>query len=196
LIKKADFFGLGLCLLLSCQVGVPVNAGVPILRSGSRYSEGQKIVETYQLGAGDKIQVTVFNEPQLSGEFQIGADGTVPLPLVGNVPALDKTPTEVGAEYTELLKRDYMRHPLVAVGVTLYRPFFIVGQVRTPGQYAYSAGLTVWNAIATAQGLTPRGRTSYVYIRKYGEEKEERYALTPDLRVWPGDTIRVAERFF
>ncbi|MBB3956834.1 polysaccharide biosynthesis/export family protein [Novosphingobium sediminicola] len=195
-MKKANLLGLGLCLLLSPQMEAAANAKVSAISSGDRYVDGQKVVESYKLGAGDKVKVTVFNELQLSGEYQVGADGSIALPLVGNVLVLGKTPAEVAGDYEQLLGRDFLRYPRVSVEVSQYRPFFIVGQVRLPGQYIYSAGLTVWNAVAVAQGLTPRGRDSYVFIRKYGEAKEERYRLTPDLRVWPGDTIRVAERFF
>lgn len=195
-MKKASLLGLGLCLLLSPQMEAMAIAKVPAISSGERYGDAQKVVESYRLGAGDKVKVTVFNEVQLSGEYQVGADGSVALPLVGNVPVLGKLPSEVAAAYEDLLGKDFLRNPRVSVEVTQYRPFYIVGQVRMPGQYPYSAGLTVWSAVAVAQGLTPRGRESYVFIRKYGEAKEERYRLTPDLRVFPGDTIRVAERFF
>jgi len=183
-------------LLLSFQWGERASAKVPTIDSGERYTAGQNIVQTYRLGAGDKVKVTVFNEPQLSGEYQVGVDGSIALPLIGSVSVLDKTPHDVATDCETLLGKDFLRNPRVGVEVTVYRPFFIAGEVRMPGQYPYSAGLTVWNAIATAQGLTPRGRESYVYIRKYGAAEEERFLLTPDLRVWPGDTIRVAERFF
>ncbi|WP_245654163.1 polysaccharide biosynthesis/export family protein [Novosphingobium rosa] len=168
----------------------------PIVDSGERYVAGQTLAENYHLGAGDKVKVNVFNEPQLSGEYQVAPDGTISLPLVGVLSVIDKTTAQVAAAFEEMLGQDYLRNPKVAAEVTLYRPFFIVGEVHMPGQYPYAAGLTAWNAIATAQGLTPRGREGYVYIRKYGSAEEVRYALTPDLRVWPGDTIRVAERFF
>lgn len=195
-MKKASLLGLGLCLLLSPQMEAMAIAKVPAISSGERYGDGQKVVESYRLGSGDKIKVTVFNEIQLSGEYQVGADGSVALPLVGNVPVLGKLPSEVATAYEDLLGKDFLRNPRVSVEVTQYRPFYIVGQVRMPGQYPYTVGLTVWSAVAVAQGLTPRGRESYVFIRKYGEANEERYRLTPDLRVYPGDTIRVAERFF
>lgn len=195
-MKKSSLLGLCLCLLLSSQLEGQAAAKVAAINSGERYAAGQQVADTYKLGAGDKIKVTVFNEPQLSGEYQVGVDGSVALPLVGAIPVLGKTPIDVAATDEQLLGQDFLRNPKVSVEVTVYRPFFIAGEVRMPGQYPYAAGLTVWNAIATAQGMTPRGRESYVYIRKYGAANEERYLLTPDLRVWPGDTIRVAERFF
>lgn len=185
-----------LCLLAPYQLGGLAHAKVAAIESGERYAAGQRVVETYHLGAGDKLKISVFNELQLSGEYQVGAEGTVSLPLTGPLSVIDRTSAEVAAAYEQLLGRDFLRNPKVSVEVTVYRPFFIVGQVHVPGQYPYSAGLTVWNAVATAQGMTPRGRESYVYIRKYGGAEEERFLLTPDLRVWPGDTIRIAERFF
>jgi len=195
-VLKLRLVGVALGAMLALHAEAGVCAKVPIVLSGERYDSSQKIAESYNLGAGDKIRVAVFGEPQLSGDYQIATDGSVALPLVGSLGILGKTPSEVASAYEQLLGRDYLRFPRVSVEVIQYRPFFIVGQVRMPGQYSYLAGLTVWNAIAMSQGLTPRGRDTYVFIRKYGEMKEQKYRLVGDLRVWPGDTIRVAERFF
>ncbi|MDP9057270.1 MAG: polysaccharide export protein [Pseudomonadota bacterium] len=170
--------------------------GQPVLSSGERYRPTMDMKDAYHLGAGDKVRVTVFNEPQLSGEYVVGADGALPLPLIGDIPVLGSTTVDVAAAATQLFAQGMLRNPRVSVEVENYRPFFIVGEVRVPGQYPYVAGLTAWNAIATAQGLTPRGRKSVVYIRRFGEPAELAYKLTPDLRVWPGDTIRVQERYF
>ncbi|WP_206241994.1 polysaccharide biosynthesis/export family protein [Novosphingobium terrae] len=182
--------------LFALQGEAQAGTKIPTVNTGARYEGGQSLAESYRLGAGDKLKVNVFNEPQLSGEYQIGADGNIALPLTGAMAVLGEAPTKVASDYEGLLGQDYLRNPKVTAEVTAYRPFFIAGQVHMPGQYPFVPGLTVWSAIATAQGLTPRGRESYVYIRTYGEADEKRYLLTPDLRVWPGDTIRVAERFF
>ena len=86
--------------------------------------------------------------------------------------------------------------PLIgAIDVVDMSPF-ILGEVRAPGQYPYASGLTAINAIAAAQGFTPRGNENVVFIRKFGSAKETAYRLTPELRVWPGDTIRITERYF
>jgi polysaccharide export outer membrane protein len=52
------------------------------------------------------------------------------------------------------------------------------------------------NAIATAQGFTPRANKNVAFIRRAGATREEALELTPALRVWPGDTIRLGERYF
>ncbi|WP_235514957.1 MULTISPECIES: polysaccharide biosynthesis/export family protein [unclassified Sphingomonas] len=177
--------------LAACSSSEP-----PPLSSGDRYVADANPAEAYPLGAGDKIRLTVFNEPTLSGEFSVGTDGQLSLPLIGNVPALGKTTGDVAALVQGMLADGYLRSPRVAMEVINYRPFFILGEVRAPGEYPYVSGLTVLNAVATAQGFTPRARRSWVNIRRFGEQAELRYELTPNLRVWPGDTIRLAERYF
>lgn len=152
--------------------------------------------QDYHLGVGDKLRVIVFNEESLSGEFQVSADGTVSLPLIGAVRAMDQTPSALSATIRAQLAQGYLRDPRVSVEVLTYRPFFILGEVKTPAQYPYVNGLTVVNAIATAGGYTPRAQRKIAYIRRAGEDQERAYKLTPDLIVRPGDTIRLGERLF
>jgi polysaccharide export outer membrane protein len=77
-----------------------------------------------------------------------------------------------------------------------YRPFYILGEVRTPGTYPYSANLTVVNAVATAEGFTYRANKRVVFIKHADANQERRYRLTTTTPVQPGDTIRIAERIF
>ena len=150
----------------------------------------------YHLGAGDKIRVLVYNEPQLGGDFSVGTDGEMSLPLIGNVPVAGKTIEQVSRDVQARLADGYLRDPRVSMEVQTYRPFFILGEVRAAGQYPYLSGLTAMNAIATAQGYTPRAARRTVRIRRFGDQYEQEYVLTPDLRILPGDTIRLTERFF
>lgn len=169
-----------------------------IISSGSRYVEADPAssASDYRLDVGDKVRVTVFNEPTLSGEFAVNPNGSISLPLIGEVPARGKTSGEVAAQAATTFGNGYLRDPKINVEVTTFRPFFILGEVRAPGQYPYTTGINVLNAIATAQGYTPRARKSVVYIRRVGEVAEQPYEVTPSLRVYPGDTIRVGERYF
>lgn len=177
--------------LSGCEKGGPA----PI-STGERYLASTSSDAGYLLGADDKIRVTVFGEPQLSGEYPVDGNGTVSLPLIGNVTVVGKTTGQTSHDIEAMLSTGYLRHPRVSVEIATYRPFFILGEVKSPGQYPYTNGLTVTNAIATAQGYTPRARRKYVLIRRFGEEVEQEYVLTPDLRVHPGDTIRLSERYF
>ena len=68
--------------------------------------------------------------------------------------------------------------------------------MKSPGQYPYASGMTVLNAVATAQGFSTRAEKKVAFIRRSGASQEEVYSLSPDLRVWPGDSIRIGERYF
>lgn len=187
-------WGLLVCLglALSGCATTPTN----VVDTGDRYSSMSGGVEDYRLGAGDKVKLTVFNEPTLSGDFSVSADGALSLPLLGNMTVVGKKSSDVAVDIQKQLANGYLRDPKVSLEIVGYRPFFILGEVKTPGQYPYASGLTALNAIAVAQGFTPRAERKVVYIRRAGSSTEEAYRLSPDLRVWPGDTIRLGEKYF
>lgn len=150
----------------------------------------------YRLGAGDKLRITTFGEPQLSGEFALGGGGELAFPLLGVVPAGALTVAELRTKLEEGLRNGYLLEPRVAVEVLTYRPYYVLGEVGKPGEYAYSSGLTVLNAVAAASGFTYRANTKKVFIKRAGVAEEEAHPLTAGLAVQPGDTIRIGERFF
>jgi polysaccharide biosynthesis/export protein len=180
--------------LLAMAAATPVSAQ----RDPARTSANPEAVfaDDYKLGVGDKVRIIVFNEESLSGEFQVSASGRVSLPLIGDVDATGETTGDLIKAIQTRLADGYLRDPRVSVEVLTYRPYFILGEVKTPAQYPYVNGMTVVNAIATAGGFTPRASQKRIYIRRSGEDQEKPYPVTPDLRVYPGDTIRVGERFF
>jgi polysaccharide export outer membrane protein len=182
--------------IMIASLGTSVYAKREIISSGDRYSVSPDVSEGYKLGIGDKVRLTVYNEPALSGDFSVSADGALSLPLIGDISVLNKSTSEAAKLIQTKLGDGYLRDPKVSMEVVTYRPFFILGEVKSPGQYPFSSGLTVMNAIATAEGFTPRAERKSVYIRRLGAVGEEQYRLTPDLRVWPGDTIRLGERYF
>ncbi|OQW58368.1 MAG: polysaccharide biosynthesis protein [Proteobacteria bacterium HN_bin10] len=149
----------------------------------------------YRLGPGDQIRVTVFNEPELTGPFTVGAQGTIAYPLVGSIQAGGLTVPEFTTALQTALAT-YLRAPSVSIEVTNYRPFFILGEVQRPGTYPYSASLTVLNAVATAGGFTYRANRGRVFIRHANENVERSYPLTVATPVLPGDTVRIGERIF
>ena len=184
---------LGLLLLgfapLSAQAGAMAGA-VPVAANSP---DG---VEDYQLGVADKVRIIVFDEPTLSGEFTVNANGALSLPLVGDVPARGLTPTQLAGQIREVLKGGYLLNPQVSIDVLTFRPFFILGEVNKPGEYPYSSGLTVDAAVAMAEGYTYRAQKKKLLIRHAGEEQAQKMVLTPDLRVRPGDIIRIQERYW
>ncbi|MET4665249.1 protein involved in polysaccharide export with SLBB domain [Sphingomonas sp. PvP056] len=149
----------------------------------------------YPLGVADKVRIIVFDEPSLSGEFTVNANGALSLPLIGDVRAVGQTATEVAAVIRRHLMDGYVLQPRVSIDILTFRPFYILGEVNKPGEYPYSSGLTIDGAVATAQGYTYRADKRKVFIKHSGEAESAKARITPDLRVRPGDTIRVGERY-
>ncbi len=156
----------------------------------------ERVVGEYRLGAADQLRITVFGEAELSGEYVLDGTGTVSLPLVGEVPALNLTVREFQRAVEARFADGYLRDPRVSAEVMNYRPFYILGEVRTPGEYPYTNGLTVLNAIATAGGFTYRANDGVILIKGAEDPQEYRVKLDPSTKILPGDTIRVVERFF
>jgi len=150
----------------------------------------------YVLGVADRVRVTVYDEPALSGEYPVNANGTISMPLIGEVPAAGVAAGMLRERIEKALANGFLTAPRVAIDVLTFRPFYILGEVTKAGEYPYSASLTVMNAVATAGGFTYRANEKWVYIKHAGKPGEEKVRLTPDLLVQPGDTIRIAERFF
>ena len=151
----------------------------------------------YRLGAGDKVKINVYGEETLSGEFSIpGGAGTISFPLIGDVRASGLTLGELRMAIEGALKPDYLKDPHVSIEILTYRPFYILGEVSKPGEYPYSSGLTILNAVATANGFTYRADTHYVYIKRAGSTQELKVKLDGTIIVQPGDTVRIGERFF
>jgi polysaccharide export outer membrane protein len=168
---------------------------VTVVSSGDRYAAANKL-EAYNLGPGDRVRLTVYNEPALSGLYQVSAQGKLALPLIGDVDAIDLTPAELAARTQARLAQGFLQNPRVSAEIADYRPFFILGEVVQAGQFPYLPGMTAMEAVATARGFTPRSQRKFVFIRRDGEQEEVAYRVTPGLRVYPGDTIRVEERWF
>ncbi|MCR5879521.1 polysaccharide biosynthesis/export family protein [Phenylobacterium sp. J367] len=153
-------------------------------------------VPEYRLGSGDKVRVITYGEESLTGEFQVGGSGKISMPLIGELDATGLTAREFQARVETALKDGYLKDPRVSVEVLNYRPFYILGEVTKPGEYPYTNGLTVLNAVATANGFTYRANKGKVFIKRADGTKEEEFPLTGTTQVAPGDTIRIAERFF
>lgn len=122
----------------------------------------------YLLGPQDKVRLkiyewraskdTIFEWTALNDEFLVGADGKLSLPFVGEINAAGIAPGTLGTEIGKLLMQHVGlgRPPDVSVEVVLFRPFYIVGQVKTPGEFPFRPGLTVLQAISIAGGLQTR----------------------------------------
>jgi protein involved in polysaccharide export with SLBB domain len=154
------------------------------------------VEKTYHLGVGDKVKIDVFGEDKLSGEYQVGSDGSMPFPLIGSIPAEGLTMDALRVALTEKLAGGYLLNPRVTVQVSAFRPYYIMGEVERPGRYPTEPGITLTRAIATAGGFTYRANTRFVFVRREGQSKEERVSLASDAVLNPGDVVRIGERYF
>jgi polysaccharide export outer membrane protein len=150
----------------------------------------------YILGSADKIRITVFGEPSLTGEYFVSSSGKVSLPLAGEVQAAGLTLRDFHDHVVKALQDGYLKDPKVSLEVLTFRPFYILGEVSKPGQYPYTSGLTVFNAVATAGGFTYRANTRKVLIKRASESAERVVPLSAYTTIAPGYTIRIPERLF
>ncbi len=170
----------------------PANMNKPVSEAG-----GARLFE-YTLGSGDQIRVIVFGEPDLSGDkFFVSGEGKVSLPLIGELNAIGLTATQLQDKISAaFLAGGYLKSPRVNVEILTFRPFYIMGEVGRPGEYAFSNGMTLERAVATASGYTYRADHKKVFIKHANDEREALVPLTSQIMIQPGDTIRVPERYF
>jgi polysaccharide export outer membrane protein len=195
--------------ILSGSFGVLLVAGVLLAApagattgDGLRQSEAETVVvnaprtSDYRLGTGDKVRVTVYDETDLSGEFEVDATGYVRLPLIGQVKAGGRTAYQLEGAVEQSLMDGYLKSPRVSVEVTTYRPFYIIGQVSRPGQYPYTNNMSALDAVGVAGGFTDHAVESTLYIRHQGDTKEVEVPADETVKIQPGDVVRVDQTVF
>ena len=155
----------------------------------------QAAEDSYRLGTGDQIRIEIYGEEVLADSL-IGDSGSLTLPYVGDVAVSGSTAGEVRAQLTELLVPDYFVDPDIIVSVEKYRSFFVYGEVRSPGSYAFEPGLTVGKAIALAGGLTDRASTRRIFVVRDGAEEGSEIRAEESTSIGPGDVITIRQSFF
>ena len=150
----------------------------------------------YTLDSGDRLRVVVFGQDGLSNSYAVDPNGKITMPLIGAVAARGLTTAELSQSIAAKLQQGYVREPHVAVEVEVYRPFFVLGEVATPGQFPYVPNLTAEGAVAIAGGFTPRARRGPVEVHHPGNGEDSVRIVPLGYPVRPGDTIVVAERWF
>lgn len=153
------------------------------------------IADSYLLEPGNRVRVVVFNEANMSGDFTLDPIGNIAVPLVGNVAASGITARTLAHRIEEALKRsNLMQDPNVSVEVQTFRPFYVLGEVRQPGEFAYTSGLTVLSAIARAGGYDYRARKEEVVLVRVVNGEQKEFKAIERTPILPGDIIKVLER--
>lgn len=153
-------------------------------------------IQPYRLDSGDRLRISVFEQPALSSTYTVDQAGYIAFPLIGAVPSRGHTLPELEGMIASKLRQGFLRDPDVTIEVDRYRSVFIMGEVGQAGQYAYVPGMTVQNAIAVAGGFTPRANQANADITRKVNDRiiTGRVPITDP--VLAGDTIYVRERLF
>src|SRR5882762_2622559 len=171
----------------------PTNAPGGGLRQGAAAGKDAD----YKLGANDRLRITVFGQPTLTGEYTLDGNGVLSFPLIGNIPAEGVTTSQLQQTIATKLSPDYLVNPNVSAEVVTRRPFYVIGEVLKPGNYSYVTGLTAINAVAMAGGFSRRARKNDFYIRRLAPNGQMvRIEANSGAILQPGDTLEVRERIF
>lgn len=165
----------------------------------------------YLIGPGDSVNIFVWRHPELSSTVPVRPDGKITTPLVEDVPATGKTPTQLARDMEEILST-YVRDPIVTVFVTGFRGPFdqrirIVGQAVNPQAINYSEHMTLLDVMIAVGGLTDfaAGNRTVIVRSLDGETRQYRARLDDLIKrgdisanapVYPGDIMIIPESWF
>lgn len=201
MLRTALFALAGMALAACGTAPIPAGPAEPAASTNAAQAPAgsDRVIDddqAYRLDSGDELRITVYGEPELSGQFQLDGQGVIQMSLINEVDAQNKTVRELQRTIEAKLRDGFIRDPQVSIEVITYRPFYILGEVNNPGEYPYTSGLTVMNAIASAGDFTYRADKRKILIKSVGSPEEREVDLTLSTPVRPGDTIRIRERFF
>jgi polysaccharide biosynthesis/export protein len=165
--------------------------------------ESAKGDPNYSIGAEDVLTIDVWKEPEVSRTVPVRTDGKISLPLLHDVQAAGLTPTELGSEITERLRKTIV-NPQVTVIVAQMNSqrIYILGQVAHGGAFPFLPDLTAVQALSGAGGFTPFANLKKIYVMRSENGHRETFPINykevisgrkplQDIRLEPGDTIVV-----
>lgn len=152
--------------------------------------------DPYRLGADDLIRINVYGESELSDAYKVSPDGVISMPLIGSLKVGGLTIAETGQLVTQKLADGYLVDPNVSIEVVQSRAFYVLGEVRNPGGYAYAGDLSVLKAAALAGGFTSDADEKEARISRAVNGKSLPYEVVAvESAVMPGDIVMIRKRF-
>lgn len=164
----------------------------------------------YVIGPGDTLQVFVWRDPELTATVPVRPDGKITTPLVRDMVAVGKTPTQLATDIEKVLS-EYVKSPVVNIIVTKPASAFsqvkVIGQVKAPAAVPYRTGMTVLDAVLAVGGLTDfaAGNRAHIVRTEKGKQIEIRVKLdklvnggdmSQNLPLRPGDVLVIPESRF
>lgn len=160
-------------------------------------AQGAAASESYLLNAGDQIRIHVYGETDLSfPSLLVGHNGVISYPFLGDMTVSGMTVSDVQQQLVDGLRPDYLIDPRVSVSVVKYRPFFVNGEVRSPGGLDFQPGLTLRKAVSLAGGFTERANKKEILVITDRDAESQERKVSLDYQVQPGDIITIQQSFF
>jgi polysaccharide export outer membrane protein len=197
---KSSLFATIAFLLSACTAGAPSLVGEEVTEP-SRYI----------IGPGDVLNVFVYRSPELSAEVPVRPDGRISTPLVPDVMALGKTPSQLAATMEGELKK-YVKEPTVTVMVTGFvgppdQQVRVIGEVAQPLALPYKAQLSLLDVMIATKGLTKFAAGNRAVIVRLEPDGQRTYSVRLDdllkdgdvsqnVAMKPGDTLFVPQAYF
>ncbi len=157
-----------------------------------------------KLGVNDVIEITVYDETNLSRTFRIDTSGKILFPLIGEVEVVNRKINEIVKEIETKLSEKYLKNPQVTIYVkeTNSKKVYIFGQISKPGSYSYQTDLTLLQLIATSGGFTQIADKSNIILKRNINNNVSSYKIPvnqiidgkiKDIILIPNDIIYVSE---
>ncbi|MCX4239531.1 polysaccharide export protein [Paraliomyxa miuraensis] len=186
--------GGGLLALATCRPG----PAVPVAPAPSVSSANQT------LGPGDVIAIRVTDQEELTGEYEVAADGTIRFPWIEQVEVAGRSQGQIAELIEQRLADGWLRQPQVSVRVITRqnREVSVLGQVNEPGSYPFKERLTLVQAISLAGGMNPLAQAKRVKLIRETDQGTKTYEIDvreilesrrADLPLEPGDIVFVPE---
>lgn len=151
---------------------------------------------SYKINSGDLLRIEVFGEPELALDVNVSDLGFIEYPFVGKLNVAGQPIDAIQTTLVSLLKDGYFVRPQVTVSVKEFQPFFIQGEINSPGSFPFEIGMTVRKALSLAGGLTERANKKKLYVTRVVNGKRESIKADLDFKIQTGDIIDIKESFF
>ena len=200
-------------LLVGLAIGSCGGTVQPLPASQLGDASGDDNVEltNYRIGPGDMLNIFVWRNPEISTTVPVRPDGMISTPLVEDMVAVGKTPSQLARDMEDVLGR-YIKSPTVNVMVTGFRGTYglqirVVGQAANPQAIPYREGMTVLDVMITVGGLGEfaAGNRAKLVRKVNGSTVEYRVRLDDllnkgeiehNVEIMPGDVLIIPETFF
>jgi len=163
--------------------------------------------EAATLGAGDVLEVRVYQEADLSGAYRLSPEGTIDFPLCGKVKLYAKTPSGAADALEQCLANGYIKRPQVTTIVREFnsKKIYVLGEVQKPGTFPYDDNMSIIQAVTLAGGFTKLASRNNTSVTRVMDSEEHKIRVPVDdigvgreknFPLRPGDIVYVPESFF